>query len=848
MKPRFSLQALFLATAFILCSIPSIAQKTFKAQAVDSRSSASLRSHFTDYSLYHINTAEIRSFAKAHKSRKAEFALELPGIGTWQLSIAEHNILAKNYTLTVNTPEGRQTLPAPESITYAGHLSGKASSSVSLTITDDVIYGVVRDGSTEYFIEPLNYLSKGASAGQFVVYESKDVITDPTLTCGMVETGERGESVQRLLSGLTCVQTQLAIASDESMYTRYGSAAAVQTHNIGVMNNVIWDYVNAQFNDNIEFVIVTQNVSTTVASDQLTPAYTGTNSNTILPNFAAWGNAGNFGVVYDLAQFWTTRNIDNDGLGGSSGIVGLAYRPALCGPARYHILEDFAGTNPTGAGSSLRVLTSHEIGHNFNCSHDAAGSGFIMAPSVNNTSTWSPASVISVNAYVPGLACLSACSAAGVPIVDFISSPSAICTGGTIQFTDHSLQGPTSWNWTITGGSPAVSTDRNPSVTYATSGIKSVSLVSSNAGGAGTGVTRSILVSNTGATACTNTGASATDAGIRLFTLNTISRSSGSTAADGNRYMDYTCSDITRLEPNTLYNCEAIVGFFSATNPTPPHIFNHVSLYIDYNNDGDFADGGETVYSTGGSATAGYHPFAFTTPVNPPVTNQFLRARLVAADFGGPVTSCHNPVAGQVEDYSVYFASGVLLPVSLISFDGYHHNGSNILNWKTAEEKDHSHFDVERSIDGNNFEKIGVVNGSMNSTTVKEYSFTDPLAGVSSVEKLYYRLRIVSMSGGTEYSKTIAIVTKAPKDGLIVRLQPNPFTNNLSATIQLKHGATISTQLLDMTGRIVYTDQRSLSAGIHTLSYNRFATLAKGTYILKLVNGNETVSRLVEKR
>jgi hypothetical protein len=48
---------------------------------------------------------------------------------------------------------------------------------------------------------------------------------------------------------------ELAIASDASMVARYGTPNNVANHNIGVMNNVIWDYTNAQFATNIEFLI-----------------------------------------------------------------------------------------------------------------------------------------------------------------------------------------------------------------------------------------------------------------------------------------------------------------------------------------------------------------------------------------------------------------------------------------------------------------------------------------------------------------------------------------------------------------------------------------------------------------
>jgi hypothetical protein len=295
MKPtnRYQLPV-FLALLFLVES--TFAQKKFIATRVDNESTARLNSHFSRYTVFSINTSDIYGYAGKHKDNKTDFELQLPGLANWKFAIAENDILSKDYTLVVNSPGGRTVLPRPACMTFAGYLSDIRDSRVRLTIDNNVIYGIVKSEDKEYFIEPLNYLDKQAAPGLFVVYDAKDVKADPTLTCGVTETAQRGEGMQRLLSGLNCVQTQLAIASDASMFTRYGSAAAVQTHNIGVMNNVIWDYVNAQFTDNVEFVIVTQNVSATVATDQLLPAEPGTNSGTILNNFAAWGQAGNYGL------------------------------------------------------------------------------------------------------------------------------------------------------------------------------------------------------------------------------------------------------------------------------------------------------------------------------------------------------------------------------------------------------------------------------------------------------------------------------------------------------------------------------------------------------------------------
>lgn len=69
------------------------------------------------------------------------------------------------------------------------------------------------------------------------------------------------------------------------------------------------------------------------------------------------------------------------------------------------------------------------------------------------------------------------------PIANFTESTSQINEGQSIQFTDQSLNIPTSWFWTFEGGTPSTSTQQNPQVTYQTPGIYDVKLVVSNADG-----------------------------------------------------------------------------------------------------------------------------------------------------------------------------------------------------------------------------------------------------------------------------------------------------------------------------------------------------------------------------
>jgi PKD repeat protein len=63
----------------------------------------------------------------------------------------------------------------------------------------------------------------------------------------------------------------------------------------------------------------------------------------------------------------------------------------------------------------------------------------------------------------------------------FSASPTSVCSGGTVLFTDQSLGGPTGWSWSFPGGSPSTSTQQNPSVVYQTPGTYDVTLTVTNA-------------------------------------------------------------------------------------------------------------------------------------------------------------------------------------------------------------------------------------------------------------------------------------------------------------------------------------------------------------------------------
>ncbi len=448
---------------------------TFKGADLKSNfdNSPELQFQFKDWDVFQVDVAAFDDYVK-NAGDYMEFSLQLGNEYNWDISLYPRDIRKPGYLRRAVTAKGIVTLPPQENITFQGHLDAPGGGSVALTVDDNFIYGFVKKDGEIYFIEPLWYFLKDQPKDLFVIYAASDVQPRPDAMCGAEEManqtlrflqqhddgkGEEGEKV------LACLEVEIAIASDELMFNKYGSGAAVEAQETAVLNNVQtnWD---DEFNDELSFFISEFFTVTTAGGDPWTNS---TNASTLLSSFRSWGNSGGFAFPYDVAGLWTNRNFNG-------GTIGIAYLNGICNSSRYHCLQDFSSNS-----NLLRVLWSHELGHNFSALHDASGSPTIMAPVINNTNAWSSASLSSINSYYPSRSCLTNCPGQSAPIANFSGDPTSGCVPLTVQFTDMSLNSPTSWNWTFNGGTPASSTLQNPVVTYNTAGSFDVSLTVTNA-------------------------------------------------------------------------------------------------------------------------------------------------------------------------------------------------------------------------------------------------------------------------------------------------------------------------------------------------------------------------------
>lgn len=80
-----------------------------------------------------------------------------------------------------------------------------------------------------------------------------------------------------------------------------------------------------------------------------------------------------------------------------------------------------------------------------------------------------------------------------IPVANFSASPTTVCPGGSVSFTDLTTNNPTFWNWSFPGAAIATSNVQNPTVVYPTSGTYAVTLISGNGNGSDT-LTQTALV------------------------------------------------------------------------------------------------------------------------------------------------------------------------------------------------------------------------------------------------------------------------------------------------------------------------------------------------------------------
>ncbi len=135
------------------------------------------------------------------------------------------------------------------------------------------------------------------------------------------------------------------------------------------------------------------------------------------------------------------------------------------------------------------------------------------------------------------------------------------------------------------------------------------------------------------------------------------------------------------------------------------------------------------------------------------------------------------------------------LPIELLSYEGKGYLGYNKLNWSTASEKNSDYFLIERAGDDGNYQSIGRVEASGNSTSIIDYSFIDRSAPATGA---YYRLVEYDINGTKYISHSIYIGAYQSSQ---VSVFPNPANTSVTVRSEQPDSEFTSVEIVDIYGK-----------------------------------------------
>jgi len=236
------------------------------------------------------------------------------------------------------------------------------------------------------------------------------------------------------------------------------------------------------------------------------------------------------------------------------------------------------------------------------------------------------------------------------------------------------------------------------------------------------------------------------------------------------------------------------------------HWDEYFNVFIDFNQDNDFDDTGELVFS--GISNMGTPPNLPTPPstlsgsisIPSSASNGTTRMRITMQQgaYAGP---CETFTSGEVEDYSVNIIGGSALNSStneLLILNASNERSAVRLNWLTNTEYKNDYFILEQSNNGIHFKELlqKRSEGDDEAPAYYDYTDVDPALGEN-----YYRIKQVFTDGSLVYSNVEKLIFKINLDDIVVF--PNPVQEILYINMKNYEGRNCVIQVVNNLGQVM---------------------------------------------
>ncbi|WP_373520776.1 T9SS type A sorting domain-containing protein [Aquiflexum sp.] len=180
-----------------------------------------------------------------------------------------------------------------------------------------------------------------------------------------------------------------------------------------------------------------------------------------------------------------------------------------------------------------------------------------------------------------------------------------------------------------------------------------------------------------------------------------------------------------------------------------------------------------------------------------------------------------------------------ILPIELLQFSAIAINDRQIkISWSTATEKDNAFFTIMKSLDGQNWFPIGLMDGAGNSEVILSYEFIDenPVLG-----RQFYRLTQTDFDGKSETFNVVGVTMNYLGENFGVKVYPNPTQGKVNILAENQHFNNATISIYNPQGSLVYTLKNHSGRNTEI----DLSGLNKGIYLVKIYNNHHVETKKI---
>ncbi len=362
------------------------------------------------------------------------------------LDLQPHSNRSPGYRVLAQVADGSLVEMPPSPVrTMRGTVMGLPDTRVAGSIMDDGFHGTIDLADNDaLWIQPLANGTPNAPANGYAMYRSSDVLPHNG-TCAMMANdkvaADRPVPVvpsPQLLLLPPCI-AELACDADFEYYTAHGSSIPSTEAQI----NLVINTMNLQYEGQAG---LTHQVNTIIVRSTANDPYTAFDPTALICEFITEWTNNQTGILRDVAQLFTGRNITGGviGIAADIGATGICQINGSCVGGQFGTQGSYClvQSDFNNNFSSATDLSAHELGHLWGAFHCTCPNN-TMNPSITSSNSFSAGSISSISQYASNLPCLTGanCGSGGGPgaccqpdgtcsQLDFIGCQNA---GGTYQ-------------------------------------------------------------------------------------------------------------------------------------------------------------------------------------------------------------------------------------------------------------------------------------------------------------------------------------------------------------------------------------------------------------------------------